>query len=870
VRRLATAAADDADSNKLMSTVTIDVSPSPTPSSHTSTDADAATEQLLAETRASASKSPHLAQPYAVLGASLLNAARAEHRPAPMARKTGNGELSRSSFLPVPPRTNLARRRDVYELAESPEKSVFKLPQKVNQAPLKVLKKKRVPEKDPSEELGMVPELPESDRSEINVAREASEQALSGHEEGLIEGNKRIQSSEEPHLPSSPPNITLGSEDAEPATPREPTCKEEQRSSISRSDRTSSLPVTQGDVVIATYLPNGKPRCPEVCYKEKKPLGPRYEQCQSAGSNTTGQDLRCHTHMQKPASVQCEHVSGQGVQCQRVGRNGRRRCLGHAANKEPAKSALPEKLDVEREATEPDQDKSTTQSRTKRKLDDAPETTQGQQNPTKKRRTDATSREDTEGVTSPAPEARSRTKSTKAHPEVVIPVRKPKTRQPVEESRDDEEEHVANAVDVGESVEQSRDAREDHVAGTIEVAVPTPLAASTPRTRSTQLPVHSSKSAATKAKQITTRSNRDVPKSSKRARSTASDDDNVSDLEDIQQSEGKDAAVGRGASVHENAPSDDQEEADAKVVRPSTHQPGTIDLVFDFLDINERDGKCQTELGTSIKRICDKSTMLCHEEDLTIEDIVENVDDVRAVLKQAAGVEEDDRRAFKTDAYAYVFRSLTLFLQSLHNWFAKKPGEVAWSLEGLRVLSPLIKDILAFKDTISGRKVSVRQRYQGDQIIMDVDSHLITPLREVFKTYSGRLGKLEAREQSRLQFEQLQLETQEAEAEAQRRQEAKAARQKRWTHWQNLHIKRQQCEPDFFRRKKLYITKLEELEDTDANGDQFDRVDVFRHPRTLPPPRRSVVEKEWTTAQENALIEGLMRFAGTLIHWHYP
>ncbi|KAJ4377943.1 hypothetical protein N0V83_000773 [Neocucurbitaria cava] len=324
-------------------------------------------------------------------------------------------------------------------------------------------------------------------------------------------------------------------------------------------------------------------------------------------------------------------------------------------------------------------------------------------------------------------------------------------------------------------------------------------------------------------------------------------------------------------AVHDDPGADDlfvaEEEDD--IEQPSEPPPSNdVEAVFRFLDLEDRPGKCQTELGTTIKRVVERSCVLALSEDATVSAIIKSLHDVQVILQRTAEVSEyDDRVNFKSDAYGYIFRALVSYLQAVHSWMTKICGPVEDSLESLRLLCPLTHEILAFKDTIAKWNVSVRQRYKGDRIIKDVDSILIVPLRSVDSSFNVRLAQLEAVERRRQLSADLKRRRETQADEDRKIMEAKVAMQERWKRWQNLHIARMECEDDLHKRPKLTVTKFEDMEEKDANGLRFERVPVFRA-RSTPPlhwASHMAGEREWTDEEETALLEGLQRFAGMSI-----
>ena len=301
--------------------------------------------------------------------------------------------------------------------------------------------------------------------------------------------------------------------------------------------------------------------------------------------------------------------------------------------------------------------------------------------------------------------------------------------------------------------------------------------------------------------------------------------------------------------------------------KPAAELTGDIETVFQFLDVEERSGTCQTKLATIIKNTCGTVSPK-QDESMSMDEVMERVARLQAKLERVhSHLDKTDQPAFKADAYGHIFCHLTLFLKALHDWLFESCGTVTESLEAMRILSPFMGDILALKDTIATWNVSVPQRYKGDRIIRDVDSGLIAPLRRVEKVYYTRLSQLENAQRRCEQQEALQRRAQQQAEEERINMEAEEKRRKKWACWQALHITRMQCEPNPHRRQKLVITRIESSEasgERDANGFEFERVPVFT-PRSHPPQHAGLTgtdNREWTDEEETALLDGLEHCAG--------
>ncbi|KAL5114510.1 hypothetical protein ACEQ8H_007600 [Pleosporales sp. CAS-2024a] len=288
---------------------------------------------------------------------------------------------------------------------------------------------------------------------------------------------------------------------------------------------------------------------------------------------------------------------------------------------------------------------------------------------------------------------------------------------------------------------------------------------------------------------------------------------------------------------------------------------------FKFLEMEKRSGQCQTELCASIKTTCDMAGRQLRRHDLEASEMAEVAEKLRAALDQVRDVAHADRLETKADMYGYIFRSVTRTLKSLHDECCWHKG--AETLEAMRIMMPLVRQILLVKDLITSWKVPVPQGHDGgDCFIKQVNSELIAPLRRAEVVLRKKLGQLESEERAGQEMTQSQERFEATWEEDQRQTKLAAERRERWIRWQQLHIARMQCEPDARKRlSRLRIIDLGDLlEETDANGIVFQRLPVFKD-RQTPLPRRhnSTVEslrRPWLAEQEEALLDGLQKFAG--------
>ena len=557
-------------------------------------------------------------------------------------------------------------------------------------------------------------------------------------------------------------------------------------------------------VVIEEQLANGKPRCTAVSYKYDRHMGSRYQQCRRPGSYTTETGMQCRTHNDKPPATRCGEITvTQGTTTQ-CHRISTVETVNGARCPTHENQHATQRPKARAEGYIP----SNAQLVSKRKLI----LLDGSDVPRKSKK-------------SIPPSLDSSDPAEKNSPQVQIPVRKSRKQRSTKEPT-----NTGGNTDTG--IDEQPELGHVRKVGR-------------PRKQSSEENAGSIQQASDGVRRI------------------------VDNIEGSMQ-----ATTTAGGVASDNAPDEDESEhvnsdpdGSGKVPRYATEHTGDIETVFNFLDLEERPGNCQTKLATLIARMCLRFSPK-QDDSMSMDELMERVNRVHVQLKRIhTDLEETDQPAFKTDAYGHVFCYLTLLLKAVYDWMSGNCGTVTESLEALRILSPLIGDILALKDTVATWNVSVAQRYKGDRMVRDVDSRLIAPLRRVEKVYRTRLSQLENVQRRREQQEVIQRRAQQQAEAEQMYMEAQEKRRKAWTRWQALHIVRMQCEPNPHRRQKLVITGVEPLEaagERDANGFEFERVPVFTS-RSHPPQHSRLTRSDnhdWTEEEEMALIHGLEHCAG--------
>lgn len=755
-------------------TVTLDLSP-PCESSGN----ESAEQQLVSESQEAVSSPQQPPGHSAIRSANLLNAVRIDRRqtisypapssppsqssrtlgitssPANMVRQKGRaGQLKRPSFLREDlarnPRTNLARRGDPFLPPESPEKasdtSPFKLPERVNRAPLKRVRR--------------------------------VEQAMV--------------------------------EDEHPES------------------------------ILTRPLPDKYPRKPFHATKKALPSGP----------TIGGHDLRNSGEHRRKSG----RLAGEEANLSRVDFAKTPGFRAHA------------------------------KTRSKRKAENEQQTTQGPSKSPRIEGRNGTAMEEAEAAEDAT--TKKQTRLRRNEPQVVIPVRKPKralpgkapSKIPVYELEDDSSLQLGDENDF-DIQPQTEDIEIMETRSELVKKRGPPAKA----TRSTTVPIggqtRSNAKHTEKALPV-----RRKPMRSRRAPATSSRVDEAEEVEPTadhsetgEQNESDEVREEANTKGHEAdrdsvlGDAENIEESEAEEVSDHQSHDGDantatdLDRVFEFLDSNARRGSCATKDGADIRQACRAAVELVQQPNLTLEEVSDTTKQLQAMLQEIRHNEDEKhRRTFKADAYGYLFRSLTRYLEVLHSWLEQHYRDLSRSLEAMRVLYPFVHAIVSFKDTIARWNIPLPQRYRNDRLVQDVDSQLIVPLRKVDETYCAILSQLEAGTR-KWTHEELTQQRKEREEERRRCDESLTLRYKRW---HDLHVWRLKYEPDPFLRphlefkEHLFNLLVADLDERDANGIRFERIPLFRE-RLSPARRVSPVATEgWTDAQMEALIDGLTKYAG--------
>jgi hypothetical protein len=291
-----------------------------------------------------------------------------------------------------------------------------------------------------------------------------------------------------------------------------------------------------------------------------------------------------------------------------------------------------------------------------------------------------------------------------------------------------------------------------------------------------------------------------------------------------------------------------------------------IDIVFRFIDSSVRQGTCQTRQAAKIVRTCTRACAFIPEPERTLDEVAEVCEAIQRRL-QVVHLQKimEDQKAFKEDAFAYLFHPLARVLEAVHDWLREQFGDPLRSLPSLRTLVPLMEDILSFEDSIMGWKVKLTQRSKGGGVIKDAESNFIAPLRRVHKQYRGELDRIERAEEGRRAREASLMRRRQQEEQERVSAETAHRLEQRERRWKDLHLRRLQCETSLDQRRRLHLAHrpLEVVEERDANGIPFEREPIFCD-RVTPLPHRLTQsdERVWTDEQIEALREGLENYSG--------
>jgi hypothetical protein len=321
--------------------------------------------------------------------------------------------------------------------------------------------------------------------------------------------------------------------------------------------------------------------------------------------------------------------------------------------------------------------------------------------------------------------------------------------------------------------------------------------------------------------------------------------------------------VQESANVEPDLNNNDTDQLEPEETDPNGVQT-PLEKITAYTMLEKRPGKCQTAAAARVKHTCRAETLLLDQPKTELREVTESVRSIQALLLAFGADNTEERKRLQVDAYGYLFRALAIYLVSLYDWL----DDNRESLDAISIKVELAEAIIAFKEEIASWKVRIPTRYKNDHFIRDVDRELISPLRRVVEMNRVALSHAEASVHARKMQEEVQLKMKEKEEERSRKEKNVSIQRERWKRWQDLHIWRQQCEPDPLRRRHLYIdpsyytAHFNSFNERDANGTEFERIPLFKERDSAPRRVPSATQDEWTDEQVAALIEGLTKLAG--------
>lgn len=291
-----------------------------------------------------------------------------------------------------------------------------------------------------------------------------------------------------------------------------------------------------------------------------------------------------------------------------------------------------------------------------------------------------------------------------------------------------------------------------------------------------------------------------------------------------------------------------------------------IEQVFGFLDSRRKRRDCLTSEGVKIAQICHAALEAYATPDLSFEDVVRSAHNLQRELESCdADKNSEERRAIKLDAYRRLFPDLVGCLEGTYDWLEEKKGPVKTSISSMKVICLIVRTIINFHRLVASWKDDLKKSVRKKKLLGKVDKDLIVPLRRVDVEFQGILKNLKT-EAEKKKIRQQMLRQQELEIH--KENEAALYKQK-WVRWQDLHLCRLQTEvlsrlrPRLHLDQDLFDTLMKQSKEHDANGQEFQRLPVFK-PRTSPPARpiSSAIDISWPEEHVAALVDGLQKHAG--------
>ena len=223
--------------------------------------------------------------------------------------------------------------------------------------------------------------------------------------------------------------------------------------------------------------------------------------------------------------------------------------------------------------------------------------------------------------------------------------------------------------------------------------------------------------------------------------------------------------------------------------------------------------------------------------------------------------------------YVKVMPSMALILQDLL-WFYGlwDSEEEGLYLEGfgLDAIIELAQCIESFHENTASMKEDGRPKSKGLGSRADITKKIVNPLKKICKAFKEERDELSAAEEMKASTLRREEEINYHERRKARLRERRERAEARRDEWHSLHVARLAAEPDPRHFPRLRLKELASDVDLDANGELFERLELFA-PRTQATPAalqtQTIERSEWTDAELAALLDGLKFFAGPSVFY---
>lgn len=284
---------------------------------------------------------------------------------------------------------------------------------------------------------------------------------------------------------------------------------------------------------------------------------------------------------------------------------------------------------------------------------------------------------------------------------------------------------------------------------------------------------------------------------------------------------------------------------------------GLLQGMNDTISGTEYSDKPRTQPIKKFDQLCGKILALITEVEKGTTESEEGLDkEVKSLKEMTSKLNPDnssDGKLYAHDIYRSAFPGLArVFLA--HCLFFESVGGL--EVNALEELSSLADMIIKLRDRAERWATKPDPR---SQLVQPIRSKVIAPLKAVYQTFSKRAAELRSAELQSTQRERAydahcRREEREHLAKQQFNKERLLIRRLR-----ELYLTRQEVEPDRYRRPALGLPQYVGLSrpTIDANGSEFERLNLFGYPRSKLHPAA------WTTEQRLDLMEGLERFGNS-------